>query len=263
LIGFDAERFNHAMALRDAGRVEQALQELVALAGSTPDPEARAALLGNQSTCLMILGRSKEARERNAEALRTAPRTQVLLYLWEQDARLYWHEGQREKALGIFERVHVEHGELLLTVEHRDLAERILSARGMLLAELGRYQEALPLLEQSLNSGSAAIDNEGLLRQLGLSYLQLGRRTDAQRVLERLLREGTRADLVADAHLYLGDAYFHERAYAKAMMEFEWCLAHAQEHKIPTSYLYKWLAVTARALGMNEDAERYGKLAKG
>jgi tetratricopeptide (TPR) repeat protein len=251
------------MALRDAGKVEQALQELAALAEATPDPEAKATLLGNQSTCLMILGRLEEARERITEALQIAPRTQVLLYLWEEDASLYWHEGQREKALEILERLHVEHGELLLAAEHRDLADRIRSARGMLLAELGRYQEALPLLEQSLNSESAAIDNEGLLRELGLSYLQLGRRTDARRVLERLLREGTRTDLVADAHLYLGDVYFHQRAYAKAMTEFEWCLAHAGEHKIPTPYLYKWLAVTARALGMKEDAERYDEFAKG
>jgi tetratricopeptide (TPR) repeat protein len=262
-MGFDLERFNHATALRDMGKVEQALQELVALAASTADPEARATLLANQSTCLMILGRLKEARDRNAEALQIAPRTQALLYLWEEDARLYWLEGRREKALEILDRLHAEHREVLLAAEHRDLSDRVRSARGMLLAELGRYQEALPLLEESLNSESAAIDNEGLLRDLGLSYLQLGRHTDARRILEELLKEGTRADLVADAHLYLGNAYFHERAYAKAMMEFEWCLAHPQEQRIPTPYIYKWLAVTARALRMNEDAERYDKLAKG
>ena len=68
--------------------------------------------------------------------------------------------------------------------------------------------------------------------------------------------------MVADVHVYLGDAHFHEGAYAKAMLEFEWCLVHADEYKIPTPYLYKWLAVTARALGMKEDSERYEKLAK-
>jgi hypothetical protein len=263
LTGFDTERFKHAVELRDAGEVEEALREIAALAGSAPDPEAKATLLLNEARCYRLLGRLPEAKEHLVLARSIMPKTEGLLYLEEEDAMLRWHEGDRATALKILDGLHAEYGRYLVRGGHEDLYARIQSSRGMLLAELGRYSEAVPLLEQSLKSDWPTIDIEGLLHDLGLSYLQLGRHADARKVLERLLREGTRADLVADVHLYLGDAYFHEGAYAKAMMEFEWCVGHAGEHKIPTPYLYKWLAVTARHLGMKEEAERYDKLASG
>ena len=259
----DTERLEHAIALRDAGNVEEALQALAALTDLTSDPEERASLLLNEARCYRLLGSLAKARERLSVACKIAPQTQGLLYLWEEDATLHWHQGDRKAALRILDRMEADYGHVLRTAEHRNLYASVQGSRGMLLAELGRYSEAVPLLEQSLKSDPPTIDIEGLLRDLGLSYLQLGRHADARRILERLRKEGTRPDLVADVHLYLGDAYFHEGAYAKAMTEFEWCLAHAGEHKIPTSYLAKWLAVTARALGMKEDADRYDKLAKG
>lgn len=46
-------------------------------------------------------------------------------------------------------------------------------------------------------------------------------------------------------------------------MEFEWCLAHVEEGQIPKQHIFRWLAGTLRALGKNQDAERYEKLAKG
>ena len=263
LTDFDTERLNHAVELRDAGKVEEALGEITALAQSTPDPEAKATLLLNEARCYRLLGRLPEAKEHLALARRVMPKTEGLLYLLEEDAILHWHEGDRATALKILDGLHAQYGRYLIPGGHEELSMRVESSRGMLLAELGRYSEAAPLLEHSFESNSPGIDKEAVLHDLGLSYLQLGRHADARRVLERLLKEGTRADLTAHAHLYLGDAYFHERAYARAMMEFEWCLAHAGEHKIPIPYLYKWLAVTARALGMKEDAERYEKLATG
>jgi tetratricopeptide (TPR) repeat protein len=258
----DTERLEKAVAMRESGRVKEALREFVSLTESATDPEEKASVLLNEARCYRLLGRLPEARERLALARSIMPKTEGLLYLEEEDAILHWHEGDRATALKILDGLHAEYGRYLVPGGHEGLYTRIQSSRGMLLAELGRYSEAAPLLERSLESNSSEIDKDGVLHDLGLSYTQLGRGAAAKETLERLLREGLRADLVPSARLYLGDVYFHEGAYAKAMMEFEWCLAHAGEHKIPTPYLYKWLATTARALGMKEDAERYDRLAK-
>ena len=233
------------------------------LAGGTSDSETKATLLLNEARCCRLLGEIRKARECLSLARKIAPQTEGLLYFWEEDAILHWHEGDRKTALGIFDRLQADYGQLLRTQQHSALDARIQGSRGMLLAELGRYSEAAPLLERAMASESAEIDKDGILHDLGLCYLQLGRRAVAKETLERLLREGVRADLMPSTRLYLGDVYFHEGAYAKAMREFEWCLAHAGEHKIPTPYLYRWLAVTAGAMGMKEDAERYDKLAAG
>jgi tetratricopeptide (TPR) repeat protein len=121
----DTERFEHAIALRDAGRVAEALQVLVALTETTSDPEEKASLLGNQTTCLLILGRYQDARKRLASARRIAPKTQAHLYLDFEDANLSSHEGSWDKALHILERLQRNYGQLLLTAEHHELYEQV------------------------------------------------------------------------------------------------------------------------------------------
>jgi len=140
----DTERFERAIALRDAGKVEEALQTLTALADSTPDPRERASIILNTATCLTIMRRFDEARDWQREAVKVSP-----------------------------------------TVEIRASAE---------------FGEA----------GITALEGN-----------------DAQ-----------------------------------ALIEFESCLADAEKGQIPKKHICGWLAVTARSLGMKEDAERYDRLAE-
>jgi tetratricopeptide (TPR) repeat protein len=258
----DTDRFHHAITLRDSGQARAALAELEALSRSTEDLEEKASLLLNEARCYRLLGELPKAKERLSLALKVAPRTQTLLYVWEEDAVLHWQAGEREKALNILERLQADYCRLLLGPEHGDLRARLQSSRGMLLAELGRYQQAVPLLQESLDSNPAVIDKDRVLYDLGLSYLQLSRYAEAERMLAHLLSKGAPPDLAPGSHLYLGEAYFQQGVYAKAMMEFEWCLAHASENWIPRAYIYKWLATTARRLRMTDEAKRYEEAAK-
>jgi tetratricopeptide (TPR) repeat protein len=259
----DTQRFEHAIALRDAGRVEEALSEFTAISESTPDPEDKASLLGNECTCLTVLGRLREARERLSRALRIAPRTHTLLYLYYEDAGLLTHEGNWAKALRSLEDLLKYFPDLLRMTQHRGLYEQIQILRGSALVALGRYGEARAALEECQTFSLGVSDRHFVLYNLGRSYMNLGEKERAKKVLGEALQSGLQGSDAVSAHFGLGTIHAGEQAYAKAMMEFEWCLAHVEEGQMPKHNICEWLASTARALGMKEDAERYERLADG
>jgi tetratricopeptide (TPR) repeat protein len=263
LTAMDTERLEKAVAMRESGRVKEALREFVSLTESATDPEEKASLLLNEARCYRLLGQLAEAEGRLSWARRISPRTQGLLYLDEEGAVLQWHRGERDKALKVLDRLYTDYRQLLLTPEHRDLYVRVQSSRGMLLAELTRYGEARQLLQECLSFGSRLTDRVSVLYNLGLCSLKLGGFREAKQRFQEVLRDGSQPDCAARAHYYLGTIYFSEGAYGKALMEFNWCLPHAEEGNISTKNIYQWLASTARASGMREDAERYEELAKG
>jgi tetratricopeptide (TPR) repeat protein len=102
-----------------------------------------------------------------------------------------------------------------------------------------------------------------VLYNLGVCYENLGERERGKQTLREALQKGLQGSDAVSSHYYLGTIYSAEKAYAKALMEFEWCLAHMEEGQIPKRHICGWLASTARTLGMREDADRYEKLAKG
>jgi tetratricopeptide (TPR) repeat protein len=260
-MGFDSQQFEHAVALRDVGHVEEAAKVFAVLTSQATDPQEKASLLLNEARCYRSLGRLADARERLSCALRIAPRTHLVLYLEHEEATLVWHEGDRHKALSMVERLISHYGSVLAASEHRVLYEQVHTSRGMLLTELGKYRDARPQLEECLSFDPRTTEMAAVLYYLGLCSLKLGRAEDAKGRFQQVLRDYPETDCTAMAHLHLGTIYFDEAAYAKAQMEFESCLACEKEGP-PKQYLYKWLAVTAKTLGMKEDAERYDKLAK-
>jgi tetratricopeptide (TPR) repeat protein len=259
----DTERFNSAIALRDAGRVEEALQELASLVESTGDPEEKASLVLNEATCLTILGRYAEARDRQREAIQISPAVEILASADFGEAGIRALEGKGAEALDKFNRFLREYATLLARPEHRDLYYQTQMSRGALLVGPGRFQEARALLEECLSFPLAARDRGFVLYNLGACYTNLGQRDAAKAVLLEALQMGLQRSDAVSAHYYLGTIYSAERAYAKALIEFEWCLAHVEEGQVPRKHICGWLASTARTLGMKEDAQRYESLAKG
>jgi len=259
----DTEAFNRAIALRDAGKVKEALREFVALAEATVDLEEKAALLGNQCTCLTILGLYQEARKQLTLALSIAPKTQCLLYHQYVDAALSGHEGQWSRTLQLVERLLEEYGELLLQPEHRRLYQDVQVLRGATLVAHSRFREARTVLEECLRLNLNAQDEREVLSSLGTCYINLGEKGRAKEMLLKALEKGLGGGNAVSAHYHLGTIYFAETAYAKAWMEFEWCLAHVKEGLVSSEHLCGWLAATANNLGMKEEADRYRKLAEG
>ena len=259
----DTQRLQQAIALREADHVEEALKEISALTDLTTDPEEKASLLLNESRCYRLLGQFSKAWEQLSRAQGIATTTECSLYLYEEDAILHWHRGDRDRALAILNRLHKEHLQLLLRPEHHELYARVQSSRGMLLTELTRYREAKQLLEECLTFDPDLIDKVGVLRDLGVCFDQLKQAERAKGYFQEALQNGAQGSYAFDAHYYLGTIYYAERAYGKALMELKWCLDHIDQGQLPKKHICEWLARTARTLGMKEDAERYDKVAKG
>src|SRR5260370_4266710 len=66
----DGKRFVRTSAVRDAGKLVEALEEFEALADLAANERERSDLLGNQANCLWRLRRLGEARRRLAESQR-------------------------------------------------------------------------------------------------------------------------------------------------------------------------------------------------
>ena len=257
----DTEAFNHAIALRDAGKVEEAIEQLTLLARSTPDPQEKASLLLNEATCLAILGRYEEARERDREAVRISPTPEIRASADFDEAAFYLDHDQCGKALRLFDRLMKRYKAVLALPGLHDLNERIQVFRGLALVSLSRFREARTVLEECLRFDLTADDERAVLSRLGTCYKNVGDNDRAKRALLEALDKGVHGPEAVYAHYHLGTIYFAEKAYAKALMELEWCLAHVEEGKIPKKHICEWLRSTTSRLGMKEEAQRYDKLA--
>jgi tetratricopeptide (TPR) repeat protein len=259
----DTERFQKALALRDSGREGQALNELREMFESATDPEERSILLAGVALSLQRLGHLPEARRELNQALRIAPRTYSLMYLMFQDANLCSSEGRWKAALEVLDRLQSDHGELLVTPEHRELNGQIQLERGVALRALGRCREGAAALAEALSLGLGEDDRRRALFNLGACYADLKETEGAKKALGEALCHGLQGADAATAHYYLGTIYYDDKAFTKALVEFESSLRDADGNQIPKSHLYGWLAATACGLGRMDDAERYKKLAAG
>jgi tetratricopeptide (TPR) repeat protein len=262
ITAMDTERFEQAIALRDAGQVEQALEDFASLVISTTDLQEKASLVLNEATCLTIMRRFDEARERQEEALRISPTVEIRASADFGTAAIDALEGRDAEALARFDKLLHDYGQLLSAPGHRDVYYETQMRRGSLLVGAGRFREARAVLEECLTFPLGESDERFVLFNIGACYTNLRERELAKKFLQQALERGLQCSDAVSAHYYLGTIYSGERAYAKALMEFEWCLAHVEEGQIPKKHVCEWLARTARSLGMKGEAERYDKLGK-
>jgi len=235
---------------------------LCSLSEATADPEEKASLLLNESRCLIQLGNLEGARERFEEAELICPRTQAVLYIEFQRAMLQWHEDNPTEALKTLERLLKNYLDLLKTAEHKGLNEDVQINRGKLLVQVDQFGEARVVLEECLAFELSEEDHASVLFNLGLSYLKLGDVAKAKGRFLDSLTDAAREENIVGAHYYVGIINYREEAFAKALHEFEWCLARTEKGRLPERHLYKWLARCATQLGMTRDAERYLELSK-
>ena len=262
----DEQRFQHAIALSDSGRGEDAVRELHSLAEELrdgPDTE-RGLVLLNEAICLSRLGRPLEDAKgllNEASALLGPDETMRALVDYT-DASFYMGYTDRNptKALEKFNRALRKHARILRDPRTRELLYgEIQLRRGLLLVELERYKEARPVLEEAL---TLDVEKDAAFHfNLGSCYTELHEWNLAKQQLLQALEKGLPDDRVVRAHFYLGIVYFRTKAYGKALREFEFCEANISKSTMPLRVLYKWLALTCQSTGREENARKYLHLA--
>jgi len=177
----DEKRLLHACELVDAGKLAEAYDEFVQLAENTPDPIEKAWPLIYAANTLQTLGQ-EEAATAQLSAARALiethrpsnPATNEMFaaaesFLDFEDANLSWLRGDNlEAALNKFDAALTKHRSALKDPRARGLYEAIQIRRAFILADLGRWKESLPVLEE-IKSPQEYV--EGIAFYLGHCYL--------------------------------------------------------------------------------------------
>lgn len=269
----DDQRFLDASYLQDQGKLREAADEFIRIAEDTSDEIDKAAVLLNAATTLRALGDFDHARRRLDEIRRLpalsdiGPSSVVAdeRILWIaitveiEDAEIYRAEGNERVALARLDDLFSRYQHRLLDPHLRDSYQLIQTRRAFLMADLGRWQEALTILE----SDTFDEPRELISFYMGHCYVSAHRYVEAERKLAEALRLGLPRHLEYRAHCELAMVYFRLRDYQKAKTEFEKSTETADASYIEQAQIWKRLEATCRMLGLKAEAEHYAKLASG
>lgn len=261
----DLERFQRAISMRDAGKLDEAASELRSMyeeLRNVADEEAGLMLL-NEANCLSRLGCSleecKELLNQASELFGDDETKRALVDYEEASFYLNYRNRDSVKALEKFDWVLQQHGEILRQPKQSFLYAETQLRRGLLLVELKRFREARPVMEEVLSLNLERDSNFYFM--LGICYMELGEAKSAKQYFLRALDMGLPEDRIVKAHFYLGVVYFRLRAYGQALKEFEFCESNISGSALPLRGLYKWLALTCRNVGREDNARKYSELA--
>jgi tetratricopeptide (TPR) repeat protein len=268
----DDQRFLKACQLREEGRLREAVDEFLAIVEDTKDQIDKAAVLVYVAAALKELGDCDRALEqlRLARDLISSlhdgyltptpdyrlPRLEVLLDFEEADIRRF--SGNNQEALARLEGMLTKYRQRLSEPDFRYVCEMIQANRAFLLADLERWKESLPILEEAEKFQNF---KEEIAFYLGHCYLSAHDYVRAEGKLVEALKLGLPQNLEYRAHCELGMVYASLGNYIKAKSEFESCAQKADTGYIKQAQLWKRLQAVCRALGLKDEVERYARLA--
>lgn len=262
-----------AMALRDQRKYKEAADILLSLANTTEDLFEKAGMLINLTHALKGSGRLDLAKSQLSAAreLLALPPNAVLgnaddenrrrLLIWAEleDARISEAESGLQKALEGLNCILTNHQSELSKPGFAEIYQAVQRDRAFRLADLGSFQEALPILEEV---DSADPHDRWTLFYLGYCYLCTNKYAEANEKLEEAVSLRLLPDFEGQAHCLLGVGYYELGDYSKARVEFEMGVKTAPTDYIKQAGIWRWLECSCISLGLRAEAERYGKLAR-
>jgi tetratricopeptide (TPR) repeat protein len=271
----DEERFLKACRMRDEGRFLEAYQEFVTIATTTQDQIERGGILMNAAIALSASGQYEEAWKQLSAARsiglgsdvsgspattdKDEHRIRLEVELDFEEADLFWAEGKGQDALARFNRFLSKHSTTLRKPDFRNSYEAARARKAFVLADLGRWCDALPLLEEAQ---SFAVLKEGIAFYLGHCYLAAGRYERAEDKLIQALSLGLPKSLEYRAHCELGITWYNLGDYSKAKQELQKGAREADSKYLSDSEIWKWLEAVSRRMGLNDEAEEYARRAR-
>jgi tetratricopeptide (TPR) repeat protein len=272
----DDRRFEHACQLKQAGELREAYEEFVALASGCKDPIDKAGALLYAELCLKDAGDLKAANLQ-LNAVRdilghsypsddgtSADNRAVWLgiAIGFEEADLCRMEGRSEEALVKFQNLLSQFAVQLHQPNYRSDYEMIQVRCGMILADLGRWSEALPILQQADSVEQPGSSTVLIDFYLGSCYVAVGDLVQGVLKLRKSLEGMLPSSLEYRAHSSLGKAYYNLGDYAQAKEELEKATQTGDPSYIRDARLWRWLEATCQHLGLKDEADRYRQLAQ-
>jgi tetratricopeptide (TPR) repeat protein len=269
----DEKRLLHACQLVETGKYSEAFNEFIQLAKDTRDPIEKAWPLIYAANTLQTLGQEEAAtaqlsaaraliemhRPSDAAAYEAFAAAESFLD-FEEGNLLWMRGGSLEAALHRFDAALKKHRLTLKDPRARGLYEGIQIRRAFILADLGRWEEALPILE---GIESPQEYGELVAFYLGHCYLAGDNHIRAeQKLTQALSLGGLPQSLEYRAHCELGMTYYQLQNFAEAKRELEKCAATADRSYLKDGIIWKYLESTCRALRLKDEAEHYASLVR-
>lgn len=136
--------------------------------------------------------------------------------------------------------------------------DEVQSRRAYFLADLGKWQNSMAILEELKDRGN---DDPISLFHLGYCYLRAGKLDDSRGLLERAVSIDPPPAIYVRAHCVLGKVLYFLGEFQKAKSEFEMVLGKAPAAYIRNAEIWKWLEHTSINLGLKDEAAKYRLLA--
>jgi tetratricopeptide (TPR) repeat protein len=267
------QQLANACELRDQGKLREAVGEFLRIAQDAENPIDKADVLLYAVVSLKALGEYNAAMNQLGVAKKLILAHEIPSLIATHDYRIALLEvrldfevadihrftGRNEEALAGFEAILKKYAQRLSEPDFREARESIQACRAFILADLGRWKEAMPILVE----GQVYTEyKEGIAFYLGHCYLGAGDFARAKDKLVEALRLGLPHNLEYRAHYELGIAYYELRDYVAAKRELENCANTADKSYLSDGAIWKWLQATCRNLGLKDEAQYYSSLSR-
>ena len=179
------------------------------------------------------------------------------------DASLYDQEGNDAKAFEQLTAVLSNYYQRLTTEPDLKFAYQDLQIRrGLAAVGIGRFQEAIPLLNESLSFPLKPKHMGNVLFGLGQCYSELGEYESAREYLLRALSTRLTSEAEGGAHMRLGIAYAKRGFLKEAKQEFQLCEERVNAYGLEPRKIYRWLSWVCNGLGERLQSKKYADLAR-
>ena len=256
------DKFEATLKLLEAGDYESARANFHELAVKAEANETKSTYTLGELLALVKLDRTSEARRLlkvSDSFLRETDEGQVRAALIE--VQIDSVEGIWGHVLPSLDRMLREYKQILNDPQLRDVYEEIQLRRGMRLAFLGRFREALPILEEVVSFNNPALLSGEFWYEMGKCYVDAGDFEKAGEAYSKALGYGLDDVRASHAHWEVAVILMRNESHARALGELGLAEKHATAANIEKKNIYKAMSVAFFKLGMKEEGTRYATLA--
>jgi tetratricopeptide (TPR) repeat protein len=264
------QRFEQLCQQLEIGEAEAALRGLRDLLGDIEDPWEKTELRYFEAVWLLDSNKIPEARKA-IEELKKGVSALVPFFPADEPAefsvrltvetmsaevRVYYRERNNEAALRTLEELLRRYPKSLSTEPFQEIHSGMITQRGLLLANLDRWEEARVFLEAppSPKEWTNVVDF-----YLGQCYYTSGDYYRAKSKLLSSLKMNLSRPWEAKARYLLGIVMHHLGDEKSAKREFELCAQLGTNDYLATTKIWEWLEATSTRLGLFHEAEKYRK----